>query len=93
MRVTKSWLQSHKTNAGSWTKAQADILGLDFPLRKGWQQRIIGKEISETDRMRFELSANTNYSSLKKITGMYNRLNRSEKESFYLWLTATRLED
>ena len=93
MIVSKAWLQAHRTPKGAWTKAQADILGLDYPLRKGWQQRIINKEISNTDRMRFELAANTNYSALKKITAMYDRLNKAEKESFYLWLTQKRLDN
>ena len=90
MIITKAWLQSCKTSKGSWTKAQADILGLEFPMRKGWQQKVIGMEISETDRMRFELAAQTNYNNLKTITAMHNRLNKQEQESFYLWLTQKR---
>ncbi len=90
MIINKAWLQSCKTNKGAWTKAQADILGLEFPLKKGWQQKIIGLEISDSDRQRFELAAQAKHGSLNKITGMYNRLNESERKSFCLWLDARR---
>ncbi len=40
MIITKSWLQANRTKRGGWTKAQADILGLEYPLTKGWMGRV-----------------------------------------------------
>ncbi len=37
----------HRTEKGGWTKNQLEILGLTWPPKKGWQDKVIGKELSE----------------------------------------------
>lgn len=86
MKVTKSWLQANRTSRGGWTKAQADILGLDYPLKKGWQQRIINKEISDFDARRFEMAKQSSYNGIQKLMNAYSRLSKPEREIFKLWL-------
>ncbi len=45
MIITKEWLNKHKTANGAWTKRQIEALGLKWPVRKGWQKLVIGREI------------------------------------------------
>ncbi len=87
MLVTKSWFQSNRTKRGSWTKAQADILGLEYPLKKGWQGRIIGKELSAIDKLRFELAADSSlFNKVTKAMNMINKLSKNEREIIKAWI-------
>jgi len=88
MKVTKAWLIDHRTIKGSWTKKQAIILGMDWPLKKGWMQQVIGREITDAERIEFELARNmTSNSILSRVINMYCQLNIEEKELFKRWLT------
>lgn len=53
MKVTKSFLDENRSNGGAWTKAQLEILGISWPPANGWISGVIGKEISEEDRIKF----------------------------------------
>lgn len=46
MTITREWLLSIRTHKGGWTKAQLAALGISWPPPKGWQQTLIGREIS-----------------------------------------------
>jgi hypothetical protein len=54
-RITKQWLNAHKTESGGVTKAQIILLGIDWPPPRGWMSRLEGCQISDDDRSRFEL--------------------------------------
>ncbi len=41
--VTKDFLESGTTNYGGWRKCQIQLLGVPWPLQKGWRKRIEGK--------------------------------------------------
>ena len=87
MIITKSWLQSCRTSRGGWTKAQADILGLPYPLTKGWQQKVIGRPITEQEKRMFEIAAcKTTYSQLSKVMGMVRRLNKDNQQDIKAWI-------
>lgn len=49
MKVSKKLLMNHRTERGAWTRAQFKVLGLPWPPTKGWQQRIIGKELTKEE--------------------------------------------
>lgn len=53
VKLTKEFIQQHKTDYGGWTKAQIEALGLKWPPRHGWQERLVGKEISAEAAQRF----------------------------------------
>lgn len=36
----------YSTSRLGWTRAQTDALGVEWPLRKGWHNEVIGKTIS-----------------------------------------------
>lgn len=55
--ITADWLEQNKTSAGAYSKQQLKVLGIDWPPRKGWQRKVIGTEIRDTQSMQFEAAA------------------------------------
>jgi hypothetical protein len=55
--ITAEWLEQNKTAAGAYSKQQLKVLGIDWPPRKGWQKKVIGTEIRDTQSMQFESAA------------------------------------
>lgn len=51
--ITHELIDSGQSSAGGWSKKQAAILGVRWPLRQGWKLRVIGKTISAADAERF----------------------------------------
>lgn len=89
MKISKQWLLDNRTCKNAWTKKQADILGLDFPLKKGWIQLVVNREITEKEKRRFELAKNIKAKSpIEKLMNLYSRLSREEKKQFKEWLNA-----
>jgi hypothetical protein len=54
MIVTKDWIMQHRTDSGSWTRSQLNILDVRWPPAHGWIERSIGKELSDYKRTMFE---------------------------------------
>jgi hypothetical protein len=54
------------------TKAQLEVVGVDWPPRNGWKNLIIGKKISIEDALRFKNYANK-YSSNKNTIKKSNK--------------------
>ena len=52
--ITREWMHQHATNEIGWTRKQVAVLGLDWPLKKGWLSRQIGRQISIADKAAFE---------------------------------------
>lgn len=50
-RVTKKWLNEHKTPKGGWTKKQIQALGLSYPPVAGWMSALNG-ELIDCDKAR-----------------------------------------
>ena len=44
----------NRTDRGAWTKPQIEALGIDWPPRKGWIDRVVGEELSERSKCEFE---------------------------------------
>ena len=59
-KITEKWLNQHRTQRGAWTNAQWLALGLTrTELRAGgWKRKIIGKEITEEQKLNFENAKN-----------------------------------
>ena len=55
MIVTEKWIRDHSTSdkVGSWTKAQLSAIGVNDK-RSGWIDRVVGTDISESQRIVFE---------------------------------------
>jgi hypothetical protein len=56
--VTDEWLKAYGTDADSWNKKQLEALGITWPPRKGWKRAMIGTEITEQQKLRFEAARN-----------------------------------
>lgn len=54
MKLTREYIMKFRTDRGSWTQPQIEALGIDWPPRHGWIDRLEGKEISDDNRIRFE---------------------------------------
>ena len=54
MIVTKQWLKDNATLNGSWTRAQLNVLGIEWPPAKGWQDRISGKVLNDREVEQFK---------------------------------------
>jgi hypothetical protein len=54
MKITAEWLESNATGGVGFTKQQMLAIGGTYPLQKGWKSRLIGKEITEEQKAKFE---------------------------------------
>ena len=54
MVVTEEYLLAHSTEKIGWTADQLRSIGISWPPKKGWKKEVIGTEITETQRVRFE---------------------------------------
>ena len=53
MKITATLIEAGKSIRGGWNRKQMDILGVDWPVREGWQRKVIGKEISGDEAERY----------------------------------------
>ena len=51
--ITREWIEKH-TNCCSPTKKQMQAIGESYPLKNGWLEKLIGKEISAEAKIKFE---------------------------------------
>jgi len=64
-RVTKDWINKHKTKKGAWTKAQINALGLYWPPTKGWADDLENSYIPTENARLFEASSTQKAGSVK----------------------------
>lgn len=80
--ITKEWLLKHKTKRGGYTKVQIKSLGLKYPLTKGWQGSLIGRQITREQASNFETGSSIYSPNMtakyKKIIGGLNHLTLDE---------------
>ncbi len=53
IKVTKELLEQGKSKAGGWNAKQLGWLKLKWPPEKGWQEKIIGTEITLNNAAKF----------------------------------------
>lgn len=51
--VTKVLIDAGQSSAGGWSREQLAILGVAWPPRRGWRRRCHGKEIPNSEAVRF----------------------------------------
>lgn len=49
--LTNELIEQGKSNEGGWTRRQLELLGVSWPLKKGWKETLITKRI---DRKKFD---------------------------------------
>ncbi len=45
--ISQTLLDAGRSDRGSWSKRQLQLLGVPYPLQSGWKQRILGQTVSE----------------------------------------------
>jgi len=70
--ITKEWLQNNKTPRGGYTKKQAEILLQTWPLKKGWQNKVIGTKIWVEMKNRFESLKTPNKKQVREVLTIEN---------------------
>lgn len=56
MRLTKQMLLDGKSSRGGWSREQMRLLGVRWPLRKGWMDNVVYEDFpDETIRQFLEL--------------------------------------
>lgn len=54
VQITYELIDGARTPRGAWTAQQLNVLGVSWPPRHGWRQRLIGTWISAADAQRFK---------------------------------------
>ncbi len=54
MIITTEYLDNHKTAKGAWTRKQLEVIGVDWPAKKGWKNNVLGIALTEEQQKRFE---------------------------------------
>ena len=62
---------AHRTTKGSWTRLQIEALGIDWPPKKGWIDRVVGNDLSE--RCQWEFQSKLTAKQVRKIPGIVSR--------------------
>ena len=52
--ITKEWFDSNRDFISGLNRAQAEAIGEAYPLKKGWKDRVIGKEITLEQKENYE---------------------------------------
>ena len=52
--VDKKFIMNNRTARGAWTRAQLNIIGVDWPPAQGWIARVTGKQITESEAEEFK---------------------------------------
>ena len=71
MKLTKQFLQDHRTKSGAWTREQLRIIDVNWPPVKGWQSRIAGKELTGAQVAEFILAKDKTAKDLTKLERCY----------------------
>jgi hypothetical protein len=58
MKITKDYLNTHKTAKGGFTRKQFQILGINWQPKKGWERQVIGNELTPEEAELFEKAKN-----------------------------------
>lgn len=53
MKLTRELILAARTSKGGWTRAQLEVIGVAWPPTYGWQNRAIGREMTEEEYLRF----------------------------------------
>jgi hypothetical protein len=53
--ITREWIDEHRTARGGWSADQCVALGIAWPLQSGWKKRLIGRQITDEQKARFEM--------------------------------------
>jgi hypothetical protein len=47
--ITKEFIEAGMCESGGWSREQLRLIGVSWPLVRGWKDRAVGREISHSD--------------------------------------------
>lgn len=53
VKITRDFIMAGRLNGGGWNAGQLSRLGIRWPPRRGWIDRVVGRAISAEDAKRF----------------------------------------
>jgi len=53
MKITEQLLERGKSDRGGWNAKQLACIGVEWPIKHGWQFKAIGREITDEDARMF----------------------------------------
>lgn len=53
MVITKKLLRQGRSSNGGFSRQQVELIGVEWPLIKGWMRRCIGNEVTDEDFSKF----------------------------------------
>jgi hypothetical protein len=65
LKITREFIFAGQSVNGGWSRAQVQELGVEWPLRLGWINEVVGKEVSQESADMFINLTNSH------ITGHY----------------------
>jgi len=77
MIITEEWIINNKTPNGGYNRKQFEILGIQYPPKKGWKDEIIGIDLSEKKVKEFE---NVSKGLLEGQKTIFQFINKTEPE-------------
>jgi hypothetical protein len=83
VEITLALIEKGASDSGGWTRAQAKLLGLKWPFKKGWKHRVIGTRISQRDADEFLSLRNTSKAQqnrLQQESGIIHRAHPNDKD-------------
>lgn len=92
--ITKEWFDSNRDFIAGLNRAQAEAIGEAYPLKKGWKDRVIGKEITLEQKENYEKLKGCVSSVRKKKAKAARSLKslEAEKEVLELQLEIARMK-
>jgi hypothetical protein len=62
VRIDDALLAAGRSRNGAWSRQQLALLGLRWPLKPGWQRRLVGRQIDEAQARQFVALRDTHLS-------------------------------
>lgn len=92
--ITKEWFDSNRDFVNGLNRPQAEAIGEKYPLKKGWKERVLGKEITFEQKLLFENAKGMVYSVRKNKVKNSRKLKNlnSDKEVLELQLEIAQLK-
>lgn len=81
--VTREWILDNRTPKGAWNRLQIQALGIQWPPREGWIDRMDGEYIYHYQRERFEEAATIK--AKKRL--------KKDRAAFFEWLREQDLKE
>lgn len=91
--ITEEWFNSNRDCIGGLNRPQAEALGEKYLLKKGWKQRIVGKQITTEQKIAYEDAKGLVYAVRKEINkqAKRKRVLASQKETLELELEVAKI--